>query len=331
MDTVRWGMIGTGMVADLVASDFRQVAGAELYAIGSRHKDRAEDFAKRYGAPKAYGSYRELLDDDNVDVVYIGTPHPMHRDIALAAIERGKACVVEKSFTATYEGTKQVVDAAREKGTFLMEAMWTRFQPGVQAAKEVVAWGRIGDIVGCHGDLIAHRAFDPKSRLFDPKLGGGAILDLGVYPVSLAQFFLGEVRDVQCLARLYPNGVDAGAAIALRHIGDTLSSLHCAFDGHGPGGFVISGTKGWIQIEPRFHHPTVITINRSGVLPRVIETKPIGKGYSHQFAEVTKLVQAGATESSTMPLSDTLEVMRVLEECVQQAGVAYEEATVDLG
>jgi predicted dehydrogenase len=331
MDTVRWGIIGTGGIANGVVGDFLEVAGAEAYAVGSRSLERAEEFAQRHGLPKAYGSYRELLDDESVDVVYVATPHPQHRDVALAAIERGKAVLVEKSFTVTYEGAKQVVDAARAKGVFLMEALWTRFQPAVQAAKEVIAWGRIGDVVGVQGDLIAFREYDVTDRLFAPDLGGGSILDLGVYPISMAQYFLGEIREVHCVARRYPNGVDAAAAISLRHAGDALSSLHCSLDGHGPGGLIISGTKGWIKIEPRFHHPTSITVNRSGMSPRVIETRPIGKGYAHQFAEVTRCVQQGETESSTMPLADTLDVMRALEECTRQAGVSYREATVDLG
>lgn len=330
MDTIRWGVIGTGRIAHTVAKDFREVAGAELAAVASRTNARADEFAQAHGVPKAYGSYRELLDDAAVDVVYIATPHPQHLDVALAAIERGKAILVEKAFTATYEGAQQVVDAARDKGVFAMEAMWTRFQPAVQAAKEVVAWGRIGDAVGVQADLIAHREFDPTDRLFAPELGGGALLDLGVYPVSLAQHFLGEVKEVQCQARLYPNGVDAGASIMMRHTGDALSSLTCAFDGHGPGRFIISGTKGWIEIEPRFHHPTRITINRAGVLPRVIETKVIGRGYAHELAEVTRLVAAGAVESPTMPLADTLEVMRVLSDCADQSGLVLREATVDL-
>lgn len=331
MDTVRWGIIGTGSIAGAVVGDFRLVADAELVAVGSRSQGRADAFAREHHIPRAHGSYSQLLDDENVDVVYVATPHPHHRDVALAAIERGKAVLVEKSFTATYDGAKQLVEAARAKNVFLMEAMWTRFLPAIQAAKEVVAWGRIGDVVGVQGDLIANRRFDPRDRLFDPDLGGGAILDLGVYPVSLAQHFLGEVREVFCAARLYHNGVDAAASITLRHIGDALSSLACAFDGHGPGSFLVAGTKGWIEIQPRFHHPTAITINRAGVLPRVIETRSIGKGYAHQFAEVTQRVRAGETESPTMPLSDTLEVMRVLSECTVQAGVHYEEATVDLG
>lgn len=330
MDTVRWGIIGTGSIARAVVNDFRLVAGAEVRAVASRDQARADEFARAHQVPTAYGSYRQLLDDAGVDVVYIATPHPHHRDVALAAIERGKAVLVEKSFTATYAGAQEVVAAARAKGVFCMEAMWTRFQPAIQVAKEVIAWGRIGDVVGVQGDLIAHREFDPADRLFAKGLGGGSLLDVGVYPISLAQHFLGEIKEAQCLVRKYPNGVDAGAVVQMQHTSDALSSLVSSLEGSGPGRFIVSGTQGWIEIEPRFHHPTTITINRQAVLPRVIETKPTGKGYAHQFAEVTQRIQAGETESPTMPLEDTLEVMRVLEDCLTQAGITYQEAVVDL-
>ncbi|MDU7360590.1 MAG: Gfo/Idh/MocA family oxidoreductase [Propionibacteriaceae bacterium] len=331
METIRWGIIGTGRITRAVAKDFREVAGAELTAVASRTQQRADEWAREFGLEKAYGSYRSLLDDEDIDVVYIATPHPQHLDIALAAIERGKAVLVEKAMTATYAGTERLVEAARARGTFLMEAMWTRFQPAVQAAKEVIAWGRIGDVVAVQGDLVLYRDFDPTDRLFAPELGGGSLLDLGVYPVSIAQFFLGNVKDVRCLAREVGNGVDAAASISLRHEGNALSSLTCALDASGPSRCVILGTKGWIELEPPFHHPATVSVNRVGALPRVIETKVVGRGYAHQFAEVTRLVQQGATESSTMPLADSLEVMRILDECVTQAGITYEEATVDLG
>lgn len=331
MEMVRWGIIGIGKLAEEVAPDFARVAGADLVAVASRTQDRADAFAARHGAEKAYGSYRALLDDESIDVVHITTPHPHHRDIALAAIERGKAVLVEKAFTATLAGAREVVDAAREKGVFCMEAMWTRFIPAIQAAKEVIAWGRIGDVLSVSGHLGFRANFDPLDRLFAHDLGGGSILDLGVYPVSLAQHFLGEVKDVTCAARLLQNGVDGGAAITLRHTGDALSALTCGVDTHGPARFVVQGTKGWIDIEPPFHHSASITVNRAGVLPRVIEMKPVGKGYAHQYAEVTRRLRAGHTESPTMPLADTLEIMGVLEECTRQAGVTYREATVDLG
>ena len=331
MSTVRWGIVGLGAIAHGVAGDFQFVPGAELAAVASRTQEKAQEFAARHGVKHAYGSYRELLESPEVDVVYIATPHPYHRDIALAAIENGKSVLVEKAFTATLAGAQQVVDAARANGVFAMEAMWTRFQPVVAAAREVVAWGRIGEVVAVQGDLYAARDYEPGHRLFEKDLGGGAILDLGVYVVNFAQAFLGDVRSVDCLTRLYPTGIEKAASINLGHTGGGMSSLACGFDGPGPGRMTIVGTKGWIEVEPRFHHPTTISVHRAGVLPRIIEARPTGGGYSHEFAEVTQRIVEGSLESPTMPLHDTLEVMRVLESCLRQAGITHSEAKVDLG
>lgn len=328
MSTVRWGIVGAGSIAGSVAGDFQFVPGASLVGIASRSQHKADVFAAHHGIPAAYGSYREMISDPEIDAVYIATPHPQHRDVALAAIAAGKAVMVEKAFAATLEGARQIVDAAQARGVFAMEAMWTRFLPAVAAAREVVAWGRIGDAIAVQGDLYAFREYEAGNRLFEAKLGGGAILDLGVYLVNMAQMFLGDVKSVECVTRLYPTGVEKAAAITLSHVGEGLSSLSCGFDGPGPGRMIVVGTKGWIEIEPRFHHPSVITVHRAGVLPRIIEAAPSGRGYSHEFAEATKRISEGATESPTMPLSDTLEVMRVLEECLRDSGIQHVDATL---
>ncbi len=330
METIRWGIIGAGWIADVMAADFRFVRNSELVAIGSRDMGKAQDLAKKHRVPRAYGSYAELLDDPDIDVVYVATPHPHHRDVALAAMARGKAVLVEKSFTATHDGAVEVVQAARDKGIFCMEAMWTRFLPAVAAAREVVAWGRIGDVLGVQGDLCAYREYDPNHRLFSPETAGGAVLDLGVYVLSFAQLFLGEAASINCVGRLNPNGTDAAAAISIGHTGGGLSALACGFDGHGPARMSIYGTKGWIEVEPRFHHPTTLSVHRSGVLPRIIEARMTGRGYAHEINEVSERMLAGDTESSIMPLNDTLEVMRVMEECLDQLGVRHQEAELNI-
>ena len=176
MQTIRWGIIGAGWIADTIAGDFQLVRNSELTAIASRKLGKAEALARKHRVPKFYGSYMELLEDPDIDVVYIATPHPHHRDIALAAIERGKAVLVEKAFTATHAGAVEVVEAARAKGVFCMEAMWTRFLPAVAAAREVVAWGRIGEVLGVQGDLCAYREYDPNHRLFSHDTAGSHYL-----------------------------------------------------------------------------------------------------------------------------------------------------------
>ncbi len=328
MESIRWGIIGAGAIADVVAGDFAHVPRAELVAVAARNLERAQDFASRHRIPRAHGDYRSLLESDSIDVVYVATTHPQHRDVALAAIAAGKAVLVEKSFTATLAGTRQVVAAAREAGVFAMEAMWTRFLPAVAAAREVVAWGRIGEVLGVQGDLCAYRPYDPDHRLWNPETGGGAVLDLGVYVVSMAQAFLGTARDIHCTGRFAPNGVESSATMNIQYAGGGTAALTCGFDLHGPGRMAIHGTKGWIEIEPRFHHPTTISVHRSGVLPRIVEAKQVGRGYSHELMEVSHRLLLGETESATMPLTDTVEVMRVLEECLTQLGRPQQEAHV---
>lgn len=330
MNTIRWGIIGAGWIADVMASDFQYVPGAELVAIASRDLERAQILASKHGVPRAYGNYADLLADADIDVVYVANTHPHHRDVCLAAIDAGKALLVEKAFTATLAGTREVVDAARAKGVFCMEAMWTRFLPAIAAAREVVAWGRIGDVLGVQGDLCAYREYDPSHRLWDPATGGGSILDLGVYVVNFAQAFMGEAREINCVGRLAPNGVDAAAAFSIEYSGGGLAALACGFDGHGPGRMAVYGTKGWIEIDPRFHHPTTISVHRTGVLPRVIEANMTGRGYAHEIIEVNERLLAGDTESAVMPLDDTVEVMRVMEESLAQLGITHAEASVEV-
>lgn len=331
MDTVRWGIVGLGAIADLVARDLPLVPNAELAAVASRALPKAQAFAAQHGVPLAFGSYRALLEDPTIDVVHIASPHSSHRDIALAAIAHGKAVLVEKAFTATYAGAVAVVEAARSQRVFAMEAMWTRFQPAIVAARRLIADQAIGEVVGVEGDLMARRTFDPHDRLFAPELAGGALLDLGCYVVTVAQHFLGDAAEVNCYARRYANGVDSAAVINLGHTAGGLSTLSIGFDGYGPGRMAIYGSDGWIDIMPRFHHPATLVLHRPGAEPEPTTATPVGLGYFHELVEVTERVRAGDTESPTMPLADTLEVMRILTECARQAGVAYAEQPVDLG
>ena len=324
--TIRWGIAGPGRMANALVGDFAHVPGAMVTAVGSRSVDRAYQFASHHGIGTAHGSYAELLADPNVDVVYIATPHPQHHDIAMAAIDAGKGVLVEKAFTATLEGTQEIVRAARDKGVFAMEAMWTRFQPAVATAKKIVDAGEIGELVAVQGDLCAYRDYQPTDRLFDPAKGGGALLDLGVYVTSFAQYFLGEPTEIMARGSHYPNGVEAAASILLGYESGATAALTCALSAPGPGQMAIVGTKGWIHVPPRFHHPNRIVVHREGMPPHTIDAQPIGTGYAHELIEVTECMAAGRTESSIMPLDDTVSVMRTLEACGRQLGVEWHEA-----
>ncbi|MCW2809602.1 MAG: putative oxidoreductase [Friedmanniella sp.] len=325
--TVRWGVVGPGRIAEKVAGDFQHVPGAELTAVASRSVDRARTFAEAYGVEKAYGSYAELMADDQVDALYIATPHPQHHRIALAAIRAGKAVLVEKTFTATVAGAEEVVAAAQENRVFTMEAMWTRFQPAVVAARALIEDGAIGEVRQVEADLGVDRPYDPDDRLFDPAQGGGALLDLGVYVVSFAQYFLGTPDSVFVNGSLAPTGVDAEAGLLLGYADGRSATLLTSLRHHTPGRARIQGTLGWIDVPPRFHHPTQIVLNRPGREPETITRPPSGVGYAHELIEVTEGVRAGRTESAVMPLADTLAVQRILNGACEQLGVFHREDT----
>lgn len=330
-EQIRWGIVGPGRIAENVVRDFPLVEGARAFAVGSRSPERAADFARRHGLERAHGSYAELIADPDVDVLYIATPHPQHHAVAVAALKAGKALLVEKAFTATVAGAAEVADLARATGRFVMEAMWTRFQPAVVRLRELVADGAIGEVRSVQADLGVKRAFDPADRLFAPELGGGALLDLGVYVVSFAQMLLGAPETVAVTGSRFPNGADADAALLLGWADGRSATLTVSLRAPMPGAARVFGTEGWIDVLPRFHHPVTIVLHRDGGEPETITRPPIGRGYAHELIEVTEGVRAGRVESAVMPLADTLAVQQVLEDALTQLGVRYGEDPAVVG
>jgi predicted dehydrogenase len=322
---VGWGIIGPGRIASQVIKDFPHVEGANAVAVASRSTERAQTFATQHRLAQAYGSYQEIMADEGVDVVYISTPHPQHHAIALAAIAAGKAALVEKAFTATVAGAEQVIAAARQRQVFVMEAMWTRFQPAIVAARALIDDGAIGEVRQLQADLGVDRPYDPTDRLFDPAQGGGAMLDLGVYVVSFAQYFLGTPDRIAVSGSLAPTGVDAEAGLLLGYDDGRVASLLISLKHHTPGAARIQGTKGWIEVPPRFHHPHRIVLHRRGREPEMLSRPPLGTGYSHELIEVTESVRSGRTESVIMPLQDTLSVQRILNGACEELGVFHTE------
>ncbi len=314
MTHVRWGIAGPGRMAESMVAAFPEVTNGALVAVGSRSPERARGFAEAHGIPRAHGSYAALVADPDVDAVYIATPHPQHTDIALAAIAAGKAILVEKAFSSTVADTERIVESARAAGVFAMEAMWTRFNPGVARVRELVAEGAIGQLRGIQGELTAFREFDPADRLFDPALGGGAVLDLGVYVLSFAQHFLGTPDVVHAVGGPLPSGVEGEFAVLLGYTDGRSATLSGAFTAYGPGRMALLGTAGWIDVHPRFHRAPSITVWR-GKQP---ETHDFTPGYQHEVIHVGECLAAGLTESPIMPLADTLAVQRLLAEVLAQ-------------
>jgi predicted dehydrogenase len=324
---IRWGIAGPGRIAEKVVEDFAVVDGARVTAVGSRSLERAQSFADRHGLDRAFGSYSELMSDPDVDVVYIATPHAQHAAVARAAILADKALLVEKAFTATSAGAADVIDLARSRQIFVMEAMWTRFQPAVVHMQELIADGAIGEVRSVQADLGVQRAFDPQDRLFALELGGGALLDLGVYVVSFAQMILGAPSSVTVVGSLFPTGVDAEAALLLGYADGRSALLTTSLRNELPGQARVFGTDGWIDVLPRFHHPQTIVLHRADSEPETIVRPRLGAGYAHQLIEVNECLRAGRTESAVMPLDDTLAVQHVLQQAADQLGVHHTEAT----
>jgi predicted dehydrogenase len=321
--TTRWGVLATGGIAATVSRDLALVEGAELTAVASRDLGRAQAFAAEHGFATAYGSYEELLADPDVDVVYVATPHAQHHAVTSAALAAGKPALVEKAFTCSLAAADDLVRQAREAGLFVMEAMWTRFQPGVVRLRELVADGVIGEIRSVTADLGFVQPFDPKHRLYDPAQGGGALLDLGVYPVSFAQMLLGTPTRLQATATINELGTDSEAAILLDHPSGAFAQLSCTLLGDSPGRATIVGTQGRITVEPRFHHPHRIVVERQGEEAQVLDNPITGRGYAHQMEHVAACLRDGLTESPVMPLDDTLTVMAVLDEALEAVGAPH--------
>ena len=328
--TVGWGIVGPGRIAAKVVRDFGHLDAAEPVAVASRSAHRAATFAAEHGIARPHGSYRAILDDAEVDVVYIATPHPQHRAIALAAIAAGKAVLVEKAFTVTPAATREVVDAARAAGVFAMEAMWTRFQPAIVRLRELIADGAIGEVRSVQADLGVSQPYDPADRFYDPAVGGGALFDLTVYPISFAQLVLGEPEEVVARGLLAPSGVDTEESVLMTFPGGRTASLFTSLQCLTPGQARVVGTEGWIDVPPRFHHPDRIVLRRNGKDPEEILAPATGSGYFHELEEVTVCLREGRTESAVMPLADTIAVQDVMGLVAEQLGIDPQEGPAEL-
>lgn len=319
---IRWGILGAGGIASVFAHAVAQYTRAQLVAVGSRNRDRAERFATAHGIPTTHVGYRQLVEDPQVDAVYIATPHSEHRDNALQAIKAGKHVLVEKAFTRNVAEAEEIFSAARQAGVFVMEAMWTRFLPHVAGLHQVIDAGEIGEIVNLRADHGQWFAFDPRSRLYAPELAGGALLDLGVYTAAWAHDFLGVPDEVHAVGVLTETGVDGQVSAVLRYGDRALAQLNTTLWAKTPTTSSISGTEGHIRVAGEFYRPTSFQVTRRDGRVWTF-TQPAENGMQYEAAEVARRVAAGETESPRMTWEGTLAVLRTMDEVRRQVGVVY--------
>lgn len=320
---VGWGIIGTGLIADLQVKDLL-TAGLTVAAVGSRKQETADAFADRFDIPNRHGSYGDLVTDPTVDIVYVATPHPTHVDAALMAIEAGKHVLVEKPFTMNAAEARRIAAAAREKGVFLMEAMWTRFLPTMLRVMVLIREGAIGTprvLISDHNQQIPRSKAD---RLHLPELGGGALLDLGIYPISFASSLFGAPASITARATFTDLGVDELTAMVFEYESGAQASLHTGFLALGPNIASVIGSEGRIDIDAVWYNQTSFTLyDRAGTAIERYEEKVTGRGMQFQALEAERCIRDGLSESPGMPLSESIAIMETMDEVRRQIGLTY--------
>jgi predicted dehydrogenase len=324
MTALRWGILGAGGIAGAFVKDL-QANGRTVAAVGSRSQQKAREFADRFGIRGAHGSYADLVADGSVDAVYVATPHPMHAPDAELALNAGKHVLVEKPFTVNAAEARTVVELAAARGLVVLEAMWTRWVPTMVRLREVLGSGAIGDVrtlIADHTQLIKK---DLTSRMYDPALGGGALLDLGVYPISFASDVFGPPRTISAVSAPTETGVDAQTSIVFGYDGGRTALIHTALDTKGPNAAAILGTEGRIAIDPVWYTPTSFTVfgPKDEVIERYDAPEITGRGMQFQAFELERLVAEGALGGDILSPAESVSIMATMDDIRKQIGLRY--------
>lgn len=320
---IRWGIAGPGGISKQFAKDLAHAEGARLVAVAGRSLEKAEAFAKEFGVARAYGNLNELAEDPEVDIVYVGTLHPAHKENALAFLRAGKAVLCEKPFTMNAAEAEEIIRFAKEKRIFLMEAMWTRYLPPIRQARQWLDEGAIGEVRLVKADFGFNIGWQPESRLLDPNLGGGALLDAGIYPVSFASMvFGGRPEKIMSSARIGETGVDEQFSLLLEYEGGKTAALNGSVQLGLVNDAYIYGTKGYIHV-PAFLAARSATLHIAGEDPVLFEDDRTVAGYAFEAEEAMACLREGRTESSVMPLNETLAIMTTLDRIRRQWNLRY--------
>jgi predicted dehydrogenase len=321
---IRWGILGAGAIADSFSSDIRLTEGNVVTAVAARDADRAARFAERHGTTRSYGDYEGLVNDDEIDVVYIATTHPHHKAQALLAVAAGKAVLIEKPVCLNAADARDVFNAATYADVFAMEAMWTRTNPSIRTALQLIADGAIGKVRGVRSEFGLGEAFDPTHRLYDLDNGGGALLDLGIYPATFAYLFLGAPDEVRTVGTLAATGADETVAMQWLYHGRPGAQLWASVPIAAPNEAAVLGTQGWISVLPKAHRPSGLIVHTEAGEYRIDD--PLagrGHGYGPEIDEVAGCLRAGLLESPLVPHADTVAILEILDGARATLGVIY--------
>ena len=321
--SVRWGILGTGWIARQFVADLK-LTGRQVRAVGSRADETAERFASEFGISHAHGTYEALVADPDVDIIYVATPHIRHHADASMALRAGKHVLVEKPFTINAAEAQSLVDLAAGRGLVVLEAMWTRWLPHMRAVRELISSGAIGDVRVIVADHMQTLPADLRHRINLLELGGGALLDLGVYPISLASDLLGPPVSVQASATFRATGADAETGILLQYAQGRMAVLFAASNAPGANRAAIIGTEGRIEIDPVWYEPTSFrAVDATGRLISTYESDVLGRGMQFQAEEAERLIASKRLTSEVLPLSESVSIMATMDQIREQIGLRY--------
>ncbi len=320
---IKWGILGLGKIAHKFASDLSLSQNSNLYAVASRSREKALNFAGKFGAEAPYDAYALLINDPEVDIVYIATPHAFHFKWAKKCLENGKHVLCEKPLGMNESEVKGLIEIARKNKLFLMEGLWTRFIPSFEKMLDLIAGNTIGDIEMIKADFGFRAEKDLSGRLFNKNLGGGALLDIGIYPIYLSLILLGWPKNIKSSARITSEGIDSYSAVIFEYENSSMANLEATFEMDTPIEACIYGTKGELKMHRRFHHSKKISLKLNNGERQDYEIEYKGEGYSHEIEEVEKCINSGALESKKHPLSRSLELIRILDKIKVQIGLTY--------
>jgi len=323
-ESLRWGILATGGIARMFTTDLR-LHGFDVRAVGSRSESSAARFADEFEIDRMHGSYESLVADPEVDVVYVATPHPMHAENAVRALEAGKHVLVEKAFSLNEAEARRIAEAAEANGRVALEAMWTRYLPHMVRIRELVAAGVIGDLRGLIADHTQLLSEDPAHRLNALELGGGALLDLGIYPISFAWDLFGEPAEITAAATFKPSGADAQVSAVFRYDGGRTASTFSASNTQGPNTAVVLGSEARIEIDSVWYSPTTFRVVRpDGVVVEEYVSQVEGRGMHYQAAALERAVADGRLDGGDiLPTRESVAVMGTLDRIRAQIGLAY--------